>query len=265
MSTAAAITGISTDIPRIGLGRLVALEARKSFDTRAGRWLSFIILGIVALVVLVMALLVPDGGIPIFQVYLLAAGSVLGYFLPIIPIMLVTQEWGQRTALVTFSLEPRRWRVVLAKLVASLLISVGVMALAFAFAAVGTALAGLRGAETDWSLPAQAVLNFTLSNAIGVLIGFAIAMLLMNTAAAIVTYFIYTLVVPTVAVIAGALLSWLQPILPWIEFNQAQAPLFEGDFSPTGEQWAQLATSGFIWLVLPFTLGLIRLLRAEVK
>ncbi len=265
MSSTAQMARISTDVPGIGFGRLVALEARKSFNTRAGRWLSYVILAIVVLVVLVMSLLVPDGGVPIFQLYLQAAGGVLGYFLPIIPIMLLTQEWGQRTGLVTFTLEPRRLRVILAKLVASLLISVGVMAIAFALAGLGTMLAGLRGTQTDWTLPSSAVFNYVLANAIGVLIGFAIAMLLMNTAASIVTYFIYTLVVPTVAQIAGALISWLGPIIPWIEFNAAQQPLFSEDFSMTGEQWAQLATSGFIWLVVPFALGLWRLLRAEVK
>jgi hypothetical protein len=33
----------------------------------------------------------------------------------------------------------------------------------------------------------------------------------------------------------------------------------------TGEQWAQLATSSAIWILLPFVLGLVRVIRAEVK
>lgn len=265
MSTTAPSIGIHTDTAGIPFARLVVLEARKSFDTRAGRWLSISILALVAIVMLIMSLAVTNGGVDQFEFYVQASGGVLGYFLPIIPIMLVTQEWGQRTGLVTFTLEPRRWRVVLAKLVASLLISLAVLVLAFVIAAIGASLAGLRGTDVDWSLPGNAVFNFVISNTIGVLMGFAIAMLLMNTAAAIVTYFVYTLILPTVAGIAAALISWFEPIVPWIEFNTAQAPLFTGDYKLTGEEWAQFATAGTIWLVLPFCLGLWRLLRSEVK
>ena len=34
---------------------------------------------------------------------------------------------------------------------------------------------------------------------------------------------------------------------------------------PTGEELGQLLVSGFIWLVVPFAVGLWRLLRAEPK
>ena len=33
----------------------------------------------------------------------------------------------------------------------------------------------------------------------------------------------------------------------------------------SGEQWAQLGTSTLIWVVLPFVVGMVRVLRAEVK
>ena len=33
----------------------------------------------------------------------------------------------------------------------------------------------------------------------------------------------------------------------------------------TDEDWAHFAVSGLIWLVLPLTIGLWRVLRAEVK
>ena len=47
--------------------------------------------------------------------------------------------------------------------------------------------------------------------------------------------------------------------------NSAQAPLFEGDYKPTGEEWAQIATSGTIWLIIPLALGIWRLMRIEFK
>ena len=36
-------------------------------------------------------------------------------------------------------------------------------------------------------------------------------------------------------------------------------------YTPTGEEWAQIATSGTIWLVIPLALGIWRLLRIEFK
>ena len=52
--------------------------------------------------------------------FLGVSGAVLGYFLPILIIMLVTSEVSQRTGLVTFTLEPRRSRVVVAKFIGGL-------------------------------------------------------------------------------------------------------------------------------------------------
>jgi ABC-type transport system involved in multi-copper enzyme maturation permease subunit len=265
-TTAPPVT-IDTDRPGIPLGRLVAVEVRKSFDTRAGRWLSISILGLCAVVMLVVAFLVtPNGDFQDFAFFLQSMGGTLGYFLPIIAIMLVTSEWGQRTGLVTFTLEPRRPRVVAAKLLAGLIVSIGVMVLSVVLAAVGTLLASsVRGVDVSWALDGTDVFTFVTTQIIGVLIGFALAMLLMNTAAAIVGYFVYTLVLPIVVGIVGGLVEWFGDIAPWIEFNTAQVPLFTGDQSPTGEEWAQIATSGTIWLVLPLAFGIYRLLRSEVK
>ena len=65
--------------------------------------------------------------------------------------------------------------------------------------------------------------------------------------------------------ILSALSSTFEDIAPWFEFNTAQTPLFQGDYTPTAEQWAQIATSGTIWLVIPLALGIWRLLRIEFK
>ena len=41
----------------------------------------------------------------------------MGILLPVLGILLVTSEWSQRTAMVTFTLEPSRSRVIAAKFV----------------------------------------------------------------------------------------------------------------------------------------------------
>lgn len=251
--------------PAVPLTRLVAVEARKVFDTRASRWFSFSIIGLVLGAMLLQALVFVDG-LQDLETFLTFSGNVLGYFLPIVLIMLVTAEWGQRTALVTFTLEPRRGRVVSAKLVAGLLVSFAALALAVLISLLGTFLASsVRGLDVSWTVEGDTIRNFLIGNTIAVLVGFAIAMLLMNTPAAIVGYFVYTFLVPIVANILGSFVDWFGDVVPWIEFNTAQVPLFTGDGRLSGEEWGQLITSGTIWLVIPLVLGVLRLLRSEVK
>lgn len=243
------------------LSRLVKVEVRKALDTRAGFWFAVAIVGLVLVVEVIFALVV-DQRDRTFENHLGIAGAVLGYFLPILIIMLVTSEASQRNGLVTFTLEPRRPRVVLAKFLAGLVLAVVVMVLS----AVMAVVAMLIGRGDDWGVDGNLIFNgFILSALVAVLIGFAIATLLLNTPAAIVGYFAYTLILPTAVGILSALSQGFEDVAPWIEFNTAQTPLFMGDYTPTGEEWAQIATSGFIWLVVPLILGIRRLLRIEFK
>ena len=251
--------------PQVPMSRLAQVEFRKALDTRAGRWFTISIVALCLVVVTIYALVAPDGDKDYIDI-LGIAGAVLGSFLPILIIMLVTAEASQRTGLVTFTLEPQRSRVVIAKFLAGVALGVAVMVIAALMAVIGTFLGTLDGSPVDWSLDGNLVFNgFVLANLVGIFIGFAIGMLLMNTAAAIVAYFVYSLILPTVVGFLGFLSEGFEKVAPWIEFNTAQIPLFTGNYQPTGEEWAQIATAGTIWLILPLTLGIMRLLRIEFK
>lgn len=254
-----------TGTAQVSMATLARVELRKAVDTRAGRWLIGIIVGLVLAVEVIYALAAPDAD-KNYERFLSIAGVTLASFLPILVIMLVTSEASQRNGLVTFTLEPRRARVVLAKFLAGLALAVSVMVLAGLVAVIGTLVGIATGGSPSWSVDANLLFNgFILANLVGILVGFAIAMLLMNTPAAIVAYFAYSLVLPGAVGILAALSSGFADVAPWIEFNTAQTPLFMGDFTPTGEEWAQIATSATIWLVIPLILGVRRLLRIEFK
>jgi ABC-type transport system involved in multi-copper enzyme maturation permease subunit len=254
-----------TATSQVPMSRLAEVEFRKALNTRAGLWFTVSIVVLCLVVVTIYALVAPDDSTDFMEV-LGVSGSVLGSFLPILIIMLVTAESSQRTGLVTFALEPRRSRVVIAKFLAGMALAVAVMVLAAVTAAIGTLLGTLDGSSASWALDGNLIFNgFVLSNTVAVLIGFAIAMLLMNTAAAIVVYFVYSLILPGVVGILSVLSDGFEEVAPWIELNTAQVPLFTGDFQPTGEQWAQIATAAVIWMVLPLVLGIRRLLRIEFK
>ena len=266
--TATAIDPAPLDLSatsRVPMSRLAKVEFRKALDTRAGRWFTFSIIALTLVVVTIYAFVVNDPDRDYIDL-LGIAGAVLGSFLPILIVMLVTAESSQRTGLVTFTLEPRRSRVVIAKFIAGVALGAAVMVVAALMAVIGTLLGTIDGSSPDWSLDANLVFNgFVLSNLIGIFIGFAIGMLIMNTAAGIVAYFVYSLILPTVAGFLSAVSEGFEKVAPWIELNTAQTPLFTGDYKPTGEEWAQIATAGTIWLILPLALGIWRLLRIEFK
>lgn len=251
--------------PQTPMSRLAKVELRKALDTRAGRWLVIAILALVVLVEVIYSFAAHEGDKD-FQDYLQIPGAIFGYFLPIIIIMLTTSEASQRNGLVTFTLEPKRWRVVGAKFLAGIVLAVGVMIGGLVIAFLGTLLGAVTGGDPSWGLDRGIILNaLLLSNLIGIFVGFALAMLIMNTPGAIVAYFAYTLILPTAVAILSSISDGFDKLAPWIEFNTAQSPLISGDYSPTGEQWAQILTSGIIWLVIPLAVGIRRLMRIEFK
>ena len=70
---------------------------------------------------------------------------------------------------------------------------------------LGTLFGIVTGGDPTWSVDGNLVFNgLFLSNLIGVFVGFAIAMLIMNTAGAIVAYFAYSLILPTAVGILSA-------------------------------------------------------------
>ncbi|MDQ1102950.1 ABC-2 type transport system permease protein [Nocardioides zeae] len=245
----------------IPLTRLVGVELRKLVDTRSGRWLLIIMVSLILLGSVIYAWATRDGSVDFFG-FTAVAGNITGILLPVLAIMSVTTEWSQRTNMATFTLEPRRVRVVAAKLVATVIAAVVSVAVAVAIGALGAALAAGFGAQVDWDPNVEGILGFTLLQVISLLVGFALATLLLNTPAAIVTFFAYYTIIPGLLLLAGAYFSWFEDIRPWIDFVSASGRLATGF---DGVEWGQLATSGLLWFVLPLVLGVARMLRAEIK
>jgi hypothetical protein len=95
------------------------------------------------------------------------------------------------------------------------------------------------------------------------LIGFTLGVLLRSSAAAIVGYFIYSLVLPAALGALAAFQEWFRDLQPWVDVNYAIGNLFSSSMS--SEQWTQLGVTTLVWLWIPLALGLRAVLRAEVK
>lgn len=244
-------------IAAVPLSRLVRVELRKQVDTLAGRWLMVAVAGVIAVVMTIVLLTQDD---LVFSDYLAVTTLPMAVALPVIGIMGATSEWSQRTAMTTFALEPRRGRVVTAKVLSALVFALAAFVLAVALAALGQLIGGLTGDTTDWSISGWLIGGVALLVAIFVLQGTAFGMALLNTPAAIVAY----LVLPTVWTILGAFVSWLTDASQWLDLNLTTNPL-TSEAALTGGEWARLGTSVAVWVLLPLAIGTWRVLRREVK
>ncbi|WP_028643898.1 ABC transporter permease [Nocardioides sp. URHA0020] len=248
---------------RIPTTRLIAVELRKSFDTRSGFWLMASI-GILAVVATGATILfAPDSELD-YEAFASAIGFPMAVILPIIAALSVTSEWSQRTGLTTFTLVPHRSRVIGAKLAVSIGIGVVSMLVAAAIGALGNVLGtAITGTDTVWNVSAAELFYIVVANVLGMLVGFMLGVLLRNSAAAIVGYFVYGFALPPLTFLLAENQQWFKDLQPWVDFNFAQGNLFNGVM--TGDNWAQLAVTSLVWLVLPLAVGLRLVLRSEVK
>ncbi|MCF8590120.1 ABC transporter permease [Gordonia sp. HY285] len=248
--------------PGIPLSRLIKVELRKLVDTRASFWLAASIAAISAIIGVVVLIVGPgtsdssaDGNITFANLFDLMTAP-MAFLLPVMAILLVTSEWSQRNALTTFTMEPRRERVIVAKLTVSIIASIAAVVIALALGALCNLVGGLIYSDGgEWSISGSALVSGLLNILVGVLVGFAFAALLLNTPAAIVAYF----VIPTVLEIIGAVVPWINDhLIDWIRLPMLAS-------SPSGSDWAHFLSGCVIWFAIPLFFGVNRIMRSEVK
>ena len=240
---------------RPSLGRLVAVELRKMVDTRAGFWLQVAMVALTVLVV-VVRLLVGDAADHTFQSVLDAGLQPAAILLPVLGILLVTSEWSQRTGLITFALVPVRSRVLVAKLIASLLAAVAMLVMSVAIIAAGVLVAS-PGVEGTWSDTTPLIGQSLVYLTTGMLVGVALGAILLAPAPAIVLLF--ALPMAWMAVVSLPVFSGVGP---WVDRAGAVGQMTAEVMSAT--QWAHAGTSLAIWMVLPLLIGAWRITRREV-
>jgi ABC-2 type transport system permease protein len=247
----------------IPFGRVVSVELRKMFDTRSGFWLMASIAITAVIATGAVILFAPDDELK-YSTFATAIGFPMAVILPIIAVLSVTSEWSQRSGLTTFTLVPHRGRVILAKAVSTIGIAVASMVLAMVIGVAGNLVgSAITGAPLTWDSSATDLLYIVLGNVLGLLVGFMLGVLIRNSPGAIVAYFVYSFVLPTLAMVLASNAAWFRGRQQWLDFNYAQSALFNGDL--TGRQWANLAVTGVVWLVVPLVMGLWLLTRSEVK
>jgi ABC-2 type transport system permease protein len=250
------MNAVATNIDkRPSLARLTKVELRKMVDTRSGFWLQLAVLGLTVLAVVITVLAGNDGDKVFFQI-LSNALQPAGILLPVVGILLVSSEWSQRTALVSFALVPERGRLVAAKLLAGILLGLVATAVALVIAVLGTALAS-TDAPHQWSLPLGLLLQDIVYVVTAMIIGIGFGIALQSSAPAIVLYF----ALPVAFAALGSIHA-IKGVVDWINTAEALEPLTTEVMS--GHQWAQGLVALALWIGIPFAIGMWRLTRRDV-
>jgi ABC-2 type transport system permease protein len=247
----------------IPMTRIVGVELRKMFDTRSGFWLMMSVVIAATLATAATVLFSPHDELS-YDSFAAAIGVPMTIILPMIAILSVTSEWSQRSGLTTFTLVPHRGRVITAKLVSTLLVGVTSIAIAFGVGAFGNLVgSSIVGTDVVWDIPFDNMLTILLADALGMLMGFTLGVLIRNSPGAIVGYFVYALVLPATLGTLAAYQDWFHDLQGWVDFNFASTALYDGGLGAT--EWAQIGVSGLFWLAIPLAVGLRLVLRSEVK
>jgi ABC-2 type transport system permease protein len=233
--------------------RLLRVEWAKATDTRASRWL----LGLVAVSTIGLMLapiLAPSRIEQSYTSYLGFAAAALGILLPVVAILMLTSEWSQRTVFTTFTQEPRRIRVIKAKLAASLLLGGGAAVYGGLVTAAGLGVAAASGRTLEANLTAGAVAGFVLAALLNVGFGVALGALLQSSATAIAASF----VLPTAT---GLLVVASKPVGQWLDSSTAINWVLKNQW---GGHVPQIVFSVVLWVAVPLAIGIVRTMRRDV-
>lgn len=237
----------------VPFSRLVRVEWAKATDTRAARWL----LALVALStagLMVVPVLAPTTFDQTYASYLRVAALGVTILLPVVAILLLTGEWSQRSVMTTFTQEPRRIRVLNAKLAVSMVLSGGGAVFGGVVTAAGLGLAAASGRALEANLTVGAITGYLLFVLLNVLAGVALGALLQSSATAIVACFALPAAFAVLGTASTLVSDWIDTSKPW---NWVLENDWDGHVP-------QISFSILFWVAIPLAAGVVRWIRRDV-
>jgi len=253
--TAGSARAATSPVRRPPASRLVAVELRKTVDTRSGRWLLIAVLGLALLGVGWRLWHVSDGPIT-FSHWFGTAMEPVAMLLPVLGVLAMTSEWSQRTVLTTFSLVPQRGRVLTAKLLAALALATVTVLVVAVMSAAGALVGGLvDSSSVTWGNIPRELGGGLVGAVLFVLMGAGFGALLQNTPLALIAYFVAP---PLWYMVSIPLLGYEGTV--WLDVYGSIGQL--STLRPI-EDVAPVLVSLGAWILLPTALGVVRTLRRE--
>ncbi len=254
---------------QVPFGRLVSVELRKMWDTRAGMWLLIVTGALLALALGITLLVVALND----DVQLSSTGlsqvmiAPVSLLVPVLAITSITSEWSQRTGLVSFTLEPHRMRVIAAKLVTVVILAIVTILLAIGFGAIGTVLAAaISGNDPVWNLGVGQLAWLIVNQLAYFVMAFVFGLVFLSTPAAIAVYYIIAMLLPFMVYgTLYAFFDWAQNVIPWVDLGFAMAPYMTPEMDTSATTLMQVVVAVLLWVVLPGVIGMRRVKRAELK
>jgi ABC-2 type transport system permease protein len=237
----------------IPFSRLVRVEWAKATDTRAARWL----LALVALStagIMLAPILAPTRFDQTYTSYLEAASIAQVTLMPLVAILMLTGEWSHRSVITTFTQEPRRIRVVTAKVAAALMLGSGAAVFGGVVTAAGLGLATASGRTIEGSLSVGDIAGYLLYLLLNVLGGVAVGALLHSSATAIAAYFALNIAFHLLGTASTLIADWIDTATTWTW-------VLDNDW---GGHVPQISVSTLFWVVIPLAAGAVRTLRRDV-
>ena len=237
----------------IPFSRLVRVEWAKATDTRAARWLlALVALSTVGL--MLVAIIVPTTFDQTYASYLRVASIAQVILLPVVAILMLTGEWSQRSIMTTFTQEPRRIRVINAKLAVSMMLAGGAAVFGGVVTATGLALAAASGRALEANLSIGVITGYLLYMLLNVLAGAAFGALVQNSATAIAAYFTLNPAVALLGTTSTLVADWIDTATTW---NWVRDNDWAGHVP-------QILFSIVLWVAVPLTAGVVRTIRRDI-
>jgi ABC-type transport system involved in multi-copper enzyme maturation permease subunit len=237
----------------VPFSRLVRVEWTKATDTRAARWL-LALTAVSTAGLMLVPVLAPTTFDQTYASYLRVSAVGLTILLPVVAILMFTGEWSHGSVMTTFTQEPRRIRVLNAKLAVSMLLGGGAAVFGGVLTAAGLALAAASGRTLDADLTVGALAGFLLFVLLNVLAGVALGALLQSSATAIAACF----ALPAAFALLGTASTLVSD---WVDMSTTWQWVLEDD-------WAghvpQISFSILFWVAFPLAAGVFRTTRRDV-
>ncbi|MGO4956751.1 hypothetical protein ACTQ49_05670 [Luteococcus sp. Sow4_B9] len=246
--------------PGVSLLRLTRVEFRKQVNTPAAQ----------AVLVLVLVVTIATMGPALWSgrqqgvaldALLIRALAPQALLLPILGILTACNEWSERTALVTFIQEPRRWRVVVAKVTATagLALGLGVLPLGLVWVAqLMSSVLAPNHVPSLQGIPLAQVLAILTAQVLLVMQGIALGMAMLSIPLSLLVWASCPL-----EVVFLRMNDRLSQSQEWLSLSLA-ARAIAANGSPTLTSWAQLGTAGIIWVFVPLSVGMVRVYTKEL-
>lgn len=233
---------------------LMVIEVRKMTDTRSARILLAGMLAIGLCIAGLVIFVAGTRGVPLEYAVIvgtLALPAALGA--PIIGVLGMTGDWQHRDVMTFFALVSRRWKIFMAKicgtLIVSLAIVLAVLVLSLLLSMVISAAMGLEWVMGDMS---KAVTILLCATILGSVSGAAISSALLSAPLSMVFIVVQTLLFETlISLIPGG-------IAPYLQASSLSNAITDG--APAGPALTSLA----LWILLPLGIGFWRNQTKEV-